>query len=133
MDYKTTRYAAPGGGKPGAWDDGVVLQVPLYAWALARLHEGATVARVEYRSLKKPGSHHLLELAQYDRKAGAVVADPKHVARYQAALAAVARHVEGARAGRFPAAPAPSCGCPSFCHAIDICRVAGGPVQAGLP
>ncbi|MBK6781463.1 MAG: PD-(D/E)XK nuclease family protein [Gemmatimonadetes bacterium] len=133
VDYKTTAGSVPGAGKAPAWADAVVLQVPLYAWALARLHEGATVARVEYRSLKKPGSHHLLELAQYDRKAGAVVADPKHVARYQAALAAVARHVEGARAGRFPAAPAPSCGCPSFCHAIDICRVAGGPVQAGWP
>ena len=133
VDYKTTRYSAPGGGKAAAWDDGVVLQVPLYAWALARLHEGAAVARVEYRSLKQPDSIHLLELAQYDRKSGTVTADPRHTERYHDALAAVARHVSGARAGHFPAAPAPSCGCPSFCHAIDICRVAGGPVRAGWP
>lgn len=133
VDYKTTRYAAPGGGKAAAWEDGVVLQVPLYAWALTRLQEGAAVARVEYRSLKKPDSIHLLELAQFDRKTGAVVADPKHVARYQAALAAVGRHVANARAGQFPARPAPSCGCPSFCHAIDICRVAGGPVTPEWP
>ena len=43
------------------------------------------------------------------------------------AIAAIGRHVTNARAGIFPAAPAPSCGCPSFCPSIDVCRVAGGP------
>ena len=33
-----------------------------------------------------------------------------------------------AREGHFPVAPAPSCGCPPFCHGREICRV---PAAAG--
>ena len=41
-----------------AWDDGVVLQVPLYAYALSRILDNVEVARVEYRALSgtKPGA-----------------------------------------------------------------------------
>jgi hypothetical protein len=45
----------------------------------------------------------------------------------EGALDAVAEHVKHARTGQFPAEPAKSCKCPPFCHALDICRVAGGP------
>jgi hypothetical protein len=45
----------------------------------------------------------------------------------EAALDAVAGHVRRARNGEFPAQPAPSCMCPRFCHAWEICRVKGGP------
>jgi ATP-dependent helicase/nuclease subunit B len=52
VDYKTTKYAAPGGGDSKAWDDDVVLQVPLYAYALMQAEPGRTIARVEYRAIK---------------------------------------------------------------------------------
>ena len=43
------------------------------------------------------------------------------------ALDAVAGHVRSIREGKFPVQPPESCGCPFFCHALDICRIAGGP------
>ncbi|HEX6614790.1 MAG TPA: PD-(D/E)XK nuclease family protein [Gemmatimonadales bacterium] len=129
IDYKTSRYAAPGGGsnKTQPWVDGVVLQVPLYAWALLQLQPEAKIARVEYWALKKPERVHSLELHRYDRKSGEVVLNEEDQSRMEAALDRVAHHVRRVRQGEFPAAPAQSCGCPDFCHAIEICRVAGGP------
>ncbi|HEU5050353.1 MAG TPA: PD-(D/E)XK nuclease family protein [Gemmatimonadales bacterium] len=125
VDYKTTKYAAPGGGKKEAWDDDVVLQVPLYAYALSREHPGAAIARVEYRALRKPEAVHRLELYQVT-KAG-LTANLDGAARMERALDAVTEHVKRARGGSFPAEPARSCGCPSFCASLEICRVAGGP------
>jgi len=129
IDYKTSRYAAPGGGgnKTQPWEDGVVLQVPLYAWALLQLQPEAKIARVEYWALKKPERVHSLELHRYDRKSGEVVLNEEDQSRMEAALDRVAHHVRRVRQGEFPASPAQSCGCPDFCHAIEICRVAGGP------
>ena len=127
VDYKTTRYAVPGAGAKEAWADGVVLQVPLYAYALARMRPDTETARVEYRAVKKPDSVHALELYQFDKSTGAAVRNGEAVALMDAALDRVAEHVLRARRGEFPAAPPDSCGCPSFCHAIEICRVAGGP------
>jgi hypothetical protein len=125
VDYKTTKYSAPGAGKKEAWDDGVVLQVPLYAHALAVLRPGTEVARVEYRAIKTAERVHHLSLVRV-KKAG-VAADEDARAKVERALSAVARHVLRIRAGEFPARPAPSCNCPPFCHAWDICRVKGGP------
>jgi RecB family exonuclease len=127
VDYKTTKYAAPGKGERKGWDDDVVLQVPLYAYALTQLRPGMIPARVEYRALKKPEVVLPLELYTVDKKTGAVSPDPDAQAQLERALDAVSSHVLRARGGEFPAAPAPSCGCPSFCHALEICRVAGGP------
>jgi RecB family exonuclease len=130
IDYKTSKYAAPGGGcssKTQPWADGVVLQVPLYAWALLQLEPGAKIARVEYRALKTGDPVHSLELHQYDRKLKTVVKNDPAAAQMEAALDRVADHVLRLRKGEFPASPAESCGCPDFCHAIEICRVAGGP------
>lgn len=134
IDYKTTKYAAPGGGcgnKTQPWTDGVVLQVPLYAYALLQLKPEAKIARVEYWALKQPERVHSLELHQFDRKAGEVVRNEEAVAQMEAALVRVAAHVRAVRGGSFPAAPAESCGCPEFCHAIEICRTAGGPRRSG--
>ncbi|HEX9107244.1 MAG TPA: PD-(D/E)XK nuclease family protein, partial [Longimicrobiales bacterium] len=64
VDYKSTKYSTPGAGDPDAWDEGIVLQVPLYAHALAQLWPGARVARVEYRTLKSPQIVHPLELVR---------------------------------------------------------------------
>jgi len=125
VDYKSSVYAAPGAGKKEAWGDKVVLQVPLYAHALMQQNPGATIARVEYRTLKKPAPVHRLEL--YQVKKGTLTANAEDAERMEHALDAVADHVKRARGGEFPAEPAESCGCPSFCAALEICRISGGP------
>lgn len=127
VDYKTGKYSAPGGGKKEAWGEGVVLQVPLYAHALAALRPGAVVSRVEYRALKQREVVHALQLRWVERKARLLVEDAEEEARMSSALDAAVRHVHRVRRGEFPADPPSTCGCPSFCHARDICRVAGGP------
>lgn len=129
VDYKTSRYAAPAAGDRAAWKDGAVLQAPLYAHALARLWPGARVARVEYRALKHARRLHVLNLVRVRK--GRVEDDPEALARMEAALDAAVRHAGAVRAGEFSARPAPSCGCPPFCHGRDICRVAGGPRTGG--
>jgi RecB family exonuclease len=130
IDYKTTIWSTPGMGHKSAWQDGVVLQVPLYAWALTQLRPETRVARIEYRAIKTRETAHSLELVQV-RKQGrsgfALESQPEQQARMWTALSAVAGHVRAVRDGRFPARPAPSCKCPSFCHAWEICRVKGGP------
>jgi ATP-dependent helicase/nuclease subunit B len=131
VDYKTTKYAVPGAGAKEAWSDGVVLQVPLYAYALAQVRPGTETARVEYRALKKPESVHALELYQFDKNARGAVHNEAAAELMEAALDQVAGHVLRARRGEFPASPPESCGCPEFCHAIEICRTAGGPRRNG--
>lgn len=130
VDYKSSKDSAPGGGssaREAPWHDRVVLQVPLYAYALATLRPDLEVARVEYRALKQRETVHPLDLVKVDRAAGALTRDAAARAKLDTALDAVAEHVLRIRAGEFPAAPVESCGCPSFCHALEICRVKGGP------
>lgn len=133
VDYKTSAGSAPGGGKSAAWDDGVVLQVPLYAYALTRQRSGKVVARVEYRALRQRKSLHVLQPYTYDRNSGGPVEDEKEVAQMERALDDAVRHVKAMRAGEFPVEPAESCGCPFFCHALDICRIPGGPKVGYFP
>lgn len=125
VDYKTTVYACPGAGRSEAWDDGVVLQVPLYAWALSVLRPGAGVARVEYRAIRQARRVHALSPVRVGKDG--VRENENDQARLDQALSRVAGHVRRIRLGEFPAAPAPSCHCPPFCHGWDICRVPGGP------
>ncbi|MGI9078675.1 MAG: PD-(D/E)XK nuclease family protein [Gemmatimonadaceae bacterium] len=127
VDYKATKWSTPGGGKKEAWDDNVVLQVPLYAIVAAQLKSGRTIASVEYRAIKGCCTAHTLDLVQVDRKKKELITDPEAKQRLDTAIDAIGQHVREARSGDFPARPAPSCGCPDFCVAIDICRVKGGP------
>jgi hypothetical protein len=129
VDYKTTRWACPGSGDKKAWDDGVVLQVPLYAYAIAAKRPGTRAVRVEYRALKKPELVHVLELFTCDKNG--LKEDLGAKERLDTALDAAVTHVGNARAGIFPVRPAPSCKCPKFCHALEICRVRGGPDTGG--
>jgi hypothetical protein len=108
----------------------VVLQVPLYAHALTQLRPDHAVPGWKYRAIKQRKTVHSLELYQVDRKTHEIIADEEAQARLEAALDAVAGHVQRARRGEFPAAPAESCGCPAFCPSIEICRVPGGPRKA---
>jgi len=131
IDYKSSMSGVPGGGKKDAWDEGVVLQVPLYAYALTQLRDDAVVSRVEYHPLRqtKPGATpgtarpHCLQLYQVDKKTGVLKENEQDAAKMERALACVSEHVLNLRQGRFLISPAPSCGCPSYCHAYDICRV----------
>ena len=75
VDYKTTVYSCPGAGKGAAWTDGIVLQVPLYAHALATRFPGARTVRVEYRALKTPKAVHSLELFTFDKASRRAVED----------------------------------------------------------
>lgn len=127
IDYKSSKYSTPGGGEKKAWADGVVLQVPLYAHALATLRPGHEIARVEYQTLKSPGRVHSLELFTISKKTRQVEVDDGAESGLQGALDHAIGHVRRARAGEFPVGPPPSCNCPPWCHGRDICRVPGGP------
>jgi ATP-dependent helicase/DNAse subunit B len=127
IDYKTTEYSTPGGGKAPAWDDGVVIQVPLYAHALEALRPGWEIARVEYEALKSPRSVHPLELYTIDKKTHTVDKNEEAADKMQAALDKAIAHVRQIRDGEFPAEPPGSCNCPPWCHGRDICRIHGGP------
>lgn len=137
IDYKSSIYSTPASGNKKGWEDGVVLQVPLYAKALAQVRPELTLARLEYRSLRPPGPVHTLDLLK-----PAKPANPKRpeavapevvegaTAALDLAMMHAARRVEFARRGEFAAVPAPSCGCSPYCVARDICRVPGGPREA---
>ncbi len=127
VDYKSSKASVPGGGDKEAWDEGVVLQVPLYAHALQRLLPGSHVSSIEYRALTQRERVHALELQQVDKKTAVRFSNKEHGDRLNAALDAVVDHVRRIRAGEFPARPAPSCMCPPYCHAWEICRTPGGP------
>ena len=126
VDYKTTKYSTPAAGQAKGWQDGVVLQVPLYAYALTQIRPGTQTARVEYRTIRSPEHVHALSLYQFVKKEG-LVHDEGQQEQYEQALKDVARQVVSARSGAFAPMPPPSCTCPPFCHARDICRIPGGP------
>lgn len=129
IDYKSSRGSTPGGGNKQAWDDGIVLQVPLYAKALQRDFPEQQVVRMEYRTLSaKPERVHALSLAPVE-KGQLVDGEAAEEAQRQldGALAAAGRRVRAARTGALPAAPARSAGCSPYCPARDICRIPGGP------
>ncbi len=125
VDYKSSIYGVPGEGRPEAWTDGIVLQLPLYAHALRQMRADAEISRVEYRIFRGDPDKVPLQLVRVDD--GAIASDVEGEALLESALDAVVDHVRAVRGGKFPVAPAPSCGCPPFCHALDICRIAGGP------
>jgi ATP-dependent helicase/DNAse subunit B len=125
VDYKTTEFSTPGEGNSKAWEDGVVLQVPLYAHALRTLVPGADVARVEYRALAKKDDKavHRLQLYEVNWKGPLLVQQPEAKQKLERALDHACEYVRRIRSGRFPAEVAPSCSCPLWCHGSDICRV----------
>lgn len=125
IDYKSSIYSTPGAGEKQAWDDGIVLQVPLYAAALRVLHPHDQLARMEYRTIRKPDVVHQLVLApmRTDKLQDAPEAEEK-LAR---ALDAAGGKIAQLRRGELPAAPTASAGCSPYCAARDICRIPGGP------
>jgi ATP-dependent helicase/nuclease subunit B len=129
IDYKSTIYSTPAGGKKTGWDDGVVLQVPLYAAALRKQYPESVLSRMEYRTLRSPAVVHALSLAPLKR--GEVQDATEAEEKLESALNAAGRRIGEVRRGELPANPAPSCGCSPYCPARDICRIPGGPVSSG--
>ncbi len=129
IDYKSTVYSTPAAGSKKGWDDGVVLQVPLYAAALQQLRPDDLLARMEYRTIRSPKPVHSLSLAPL--KKGELQDAPEAEEKLEAALNAAGRRVAQVRAGVLPADPTPSCGCSPYCPARDVCRIPGGPVEVG--
>jgi len=127
-DYKTTESSTPGGGRPAAWGEGVVLQVPLYAFALSKMRRDSQIARAGYLALTKPKSVLALELYKIDKKTAEVIEVNDADDKWTAALHFAIEHVKRARRGEFPARPPGKCTCPPWCHGRDICRIPGGPV-----
>jgi ATP-dependent helicase/nuclease subunit B len=129
LDYKSSKWSTPGGGAGKAWEEKVVLQVPLYAHALTQLHPGKAVSRTEYRSIRQCEDVHVLRLytIKKRRSTPTLEQDSEQQAKMDQALDAAATHVSEVRAGRYPARYVESCKCPPWCHAWDICRVKGGP------
>ena len=136
IDYKSSVGSTPAQGKPRGWKDGVVLQVPLYARVLQLRYPEQTLARLEYRTLKKPKAVHTLEFVKVQsvgkgKSAGkAAELNPEADDALAEALDHAGRRVRQARDGEFPADPAQSSGCSPYCVARDICRIPGGPVEA---
>jgi ATP-dependent helicase/nuclease subunit B len=127
VDYKSTEYSIPAAGNAAGWDDGVVLQLPLYAAVLEQLRPGAEVARMEYRAIRSRSVKHQLALVALAKGDAGAERDAEAERRRGGAVEAAAACARSVRDGRFPARPARSCGCPPFCHGWDICRVPGGP------
>ncbi|MDQ2891099.1 MAG: hypothetical protein M3R65_11195, partial [Gemmatimonadota bacterium] len=58
-----------------------------------------------------------------DRKTGQLNSDADAADQWNESLDRAIAHVKQARQGEFPAQPPASCGCPPWCHGIDICRI----------
>ncbi len=125
IDYKSTIYSTPGGGKSSAWDDGIVLQVPLYAAALRAARPDDEVARMEYRTIRGPKAVHQLTLVPI--KKGEVQDAAAAEEKLAAALDAAGTKITQLRHGELPAVPTPTAGCSPYCPARDVCRIPGGP------
>ncbi len=127
IDYKSTKGSTPAAGKPAAWEDGIVLQVPLYAAALRQLRPQDLLARIEYRTIRSPKEYHLLTLAPV--RGGEVQDAAAAEQKLETALAAAGTRILQVRRGELPADPTPSAGCSPYCPARDVCRIPGGPVE----
>ena len=137
IDYKSSKESTPGGGSTRAWDDGIVLQIPLYAEVLKKLYANKSISRIEYRTLRRPEVVSALRLqfaklaAITKRKTNGVLeADHEASRKQRAAIESAFNKVKVAREGTFATNPAPSCGCSPYCLAREICRIPGGPVES---
>lgn len=129
VEYKSSMYATPAGGKPAAWEDGVAIQLPLYVWALGQQRPATPLARAEYRELRRGESPHRVQpwKVRVTQTEAALLPDEEAARKLDAALDHAVAHAHRIRDGHFPADPPPSCSCPGFCPSRDICRVPGGP------
>lgn len=127
IDYKSSIWSTPAAGDKKGWDDGIVLQVPLYAAALRALRPGDQLARMEYRTIRAPKAVHQLVLAPL--KSDTLQDAPEAEERLARALDAAGARIAQVRGGELPAAPTESAGCSPYCPARDICRIPGGPVD----
>lgn len=134
VDYKTSVSSTPGAGNKKAWNDGVVLQVPLYAAVLRQEYPDSLLAHMEYRTLRTPKVVHQLKFVNIKnaaKKPSTLEINPTAEEQLNEAMNAAARRVEMVRSGELPTNPTSSCGCSPYCPARDVCRIPGGPVDTG--
>ncbi len=134
VDYKTSVASTPGAGNKKAWNDGVVLQVPLYAAVLRQQFPDSLLAHLEYRTLRTPKVVHQLKFVNVRnaaKKPSSLETNPTAEDQLTDAMNAAARRITMVRGGELPTNPTPSCGCSPYCPARDVCRIPGGPVETG--
>jgi len=134
VDYKTSVASTPGAGNRKAWNDGVVLQVPLYAAVLRQQFPDTLLAHMEYRTLRTPKVVHQLKFVNVRnaaKKPSTLEINPTAEEQLTEAMNAAVRRISMVRGGELPTNPTPSCGCSPYCPARDVCRVPGGPVDTG--
>jgi ATP-dependent helicase/DNAse subunit B len=104
LDYKSSSIPRRSG-----YEDGGVLQVPLYMEVLAR-RDGQNVAAGRYRAIKKPGDPQNGALVRYGDE------------RFRSALRIALTLPDRVRRGRFEAVAAKSTGWPFYLPGRDVCR-----------
>jgi RecB family exonuclease len=112
----------------GLYDEGAVLQLPLYLHALARLDADAPgVWGGAYQVVKDGGKRaaplHPRSLTKGKVREGGTTTEQTAASRVHDAVDLALMHVDGVRRGEFPARiPTCSTSCPTFCDARDVCR-----------
>jgi ATP-dependent helicase/nuclease subunit B len=110
----------------GKYEEGAILQLPLYIHALESRFEGSKVWGGAYQVIGKPARPgalhpHTIKKGQVVRADGVRTAEA--AARLDAALDHALDHVDDIRGGVFPARiPGCSKSCPSYCDFKDVCR-----------
>jgi hypothetical protein len=119
------------------YDDGAILQLPLYLHALERAGQGGKgVWGGAYHVVKDDCSRtaaiHPRTLDKKRIREGFTKGEQESAARLQDAVDLALMHVDGVTAGRFPAALARNAkGCAPYCAMRDACRQ--DRVPAGIP
>ena len=125
VDHKTSKASLD---PVRLYDEGALLQLPLYMHALERLGEqGSGVWGGAYQIVKddcgRAAPLHPRSLAKGKVREGTTKTEQESASRLHDSVELALRHVEGVRRGAFPAV-LPSCarGCPTFCELRDVCR-----------
>jgi ATP-dependent helicase/nuclease subunit B len=134
VDHKTSDAAL----KPlDLYDEGAVLQLPLYIHALERLDRDATgvwggAYQIVKDDCKRAAALHPRTLDRGRIREGSNKTEQTAASRLHDAVDLALGHVDGVRGGAFPAR-IPTCvtSCPPFCGMTDVCRedraARGGP------
>ena len=110
------------------YDEGALLQLPLYIRALERLDADAPgvwggAYQVVKDECRRAAALHPRSLQKGKVREGGTATEQTAASRVHDAVALALRHVDGVRRGEFPARlPACARSCPTFCDARDVCR-----------
>jgi len=113
----------------GLYDEGALLQLPLYLHALERMPDGGAgvwggAYQVVGDECKRAAALHPMTLTSAGKvREGSTSTEQESAARLHGALDNALAHVDAIAGGRFPAV-IPNCAksCPSYCDTRDLCR-----------